>query len=127
MPERIETANIVGVDDQIEINDEYPGTYGFRVKLSRDPGPEWGVEFDSAYEVARYPGKPPVEFHGDSLSVFYLARYADDLPNFLRFLQRTIVQTNKAVEQRNAVLPDEEAQKQTFRQRLRDTAKLFVS
>lgn len=126
MPERIETAAIAGVDTEtIEIDDTYPGTYGFDVRLSRDPGPEWAVEFDAAYSTAVYPGKPPVEFHGDVLRVFYLPRYANDLPRFLKFLERQVAETNQAVERRNSILPDEEKQKQDFRQKLRDAARVL--
>lgn len=123
MPEQIATAQIKALDPEVlEVDDMFPGTYGFHVVLTSDPGLEWAREFEAAYDAASYPGKPPVVFRGDTLCVFYLPRYADDLPGFLRFLKRTVGETNRAVEQRNAVLPDEAAQKETFRQRLRDLA-----
>lgn len=121
MPERIETADIREIDtESIDIDDRYPGTFGFHVLLTRNPGMEWGVEFDASYESARYSGKPPVHFEGDRLTAYYLPRYADDLPAFAGFLAGIVRQTNKAVELRNSVLPDEEREKQMFRARLRD-------
>jgi hypothetical protein len=124
MPERIATAEIKQVDtESIEMDDTYPGTYGFSVSLTRDPGPEWGLEFESAYEGAPYPGKPPVRFQGDHLCVYYLPRYAGDLPRYLRFLRRVVADANRSVEQRNAVLPDEERQKTEFLSRLREAAR----
>ena len=126
MPERIATADILCLDpESLHTDDAFPGAYGFHVRLSRDPGAEWGTEFSAVYDAAPYPGKPPVVFAGDRVDVFYLPRYADDLPRFLRFLQAVVADTNRAVEKRNAVLPDEESQKAAFRQALRDLAKHF--
>ena len=126
MPERIETAQIAGVDaDVLEIDDTYPGTLGFYVRLSRDPGAEWAVEFNAAYESARYPGKPPVTYRGDTLCVFYLPRYADDLPNYLKFLLGIVRETNHSVDLRNRALPDEEKEKTEFRAKLREAARAF--
>lgn len=124
MPERILTADIAAIDPEgLEIDDTYPGTYGFTVRLSCDPGPEWDEEFVAVYENAEYPGKPPVVWHGDRLTVFYLPRYADDLPAYLRFLEQMIARTNRAVEKRNSALPQEEQRKESFRQRLREAAR----
>ncbi len=124
MPERIETAEIKKIEtDAVELDDAFPGTYGFVVRLTRDPGPEWGVEFNAAYDVAVYAGKPPVIPHGDTLRVFYLARYASELPAYLRFLARIVGETNKSVEQRNRALPDEDKQKAEFLERLAEAAK----
>ena len=126
MPERIETAHIKGVEtDALEINDAYPGTYGFAVRLDRDPGAEWAVEFTTAYETAPYPGKPPAHAVGDKIMVYYLSRYAGDLPNFLRFLRRTVDEANRSAEQRNSVLPDEEGQKRDFLARLREASRVW--
>jgi hypothetical protein len=127
MPERIATATISGVESEtLEIDDTYPGTYGFYVRLSRDPGPEWAAEFQAVYDTTRYPAKPPVEFRGDTLAVFYLPRYASDLPEYLRLLEQIVTETNRAVEKRNSVLPDEEKQKQAFRDCLRKAAQDFL-
>jgi hypothetical protein len=126
MPERIPTAEIISLDpESLYTDDAFPGAYGFHVCLDRDPGTEWGIEFSAVYDAAPYPGKPPVVFHGDRLSVFYLPRYAGDLPRFLRFLQAIVADTNRGVEKRNSVLPDEETQKDAFRQTLRDLARRF--
>lgn len=126
MPEAILTAELTGINaDLLESDDTYPDTYGFYVTLSRDPGPEWFVEFLAVYNVAAYAGKPPVTFIGDQLCVYYLPRYADDLPRFLRFLTRSVAETNEAVRKRNSVLPDEEQQKADFKARLRDLARTF--
>lgn len=128
MPERIATANITNIESEaLEIDDDYPGTYGFYIRLSRDPGFEWAAEFESAYESAAYPGKPPVIFRGDTLCVFYLPRYAEDLPAYLRFLNSIVNRTNQSVEKRNSVLPDEERQKEEFRTRLREAARAFTT
>jgi len=117
MPERIATATIAGIEaETLEIDDTYPGTYGFYVRLSRDPGPEWAAEFQAVYDATRYPAKPPVEFRGDTLCVFFLPRYASDLSSYLRLLERVVSDTNRAVEKRNSVLPDEEKQKEAFRE-----------
>ncbi len=127
MPEIIPTAEIARVDSHaVENDDTYPGTYGFYLELTRDPGSEWFVEFSSAYDAAVYPGKPPIEFKGDRLLVFYLPRYAGDLPKFLRFLKRTIAESNRSVEKRNSVVPDEEKQKAGFLQSLKDAAREVV-
>lgn len=126
MPERIETAQITAIESNVlEMNDTYPGTFGFYVRLSRDPGAEWAVEFDSAYEAARYPGKPPVTYRGDTLCVFYLPRYADELSQYLQFLGGVVRDTNQSVDLRNSALPDEEKEKTDFRAKLRDAAKAF--
>ena len=126
MPERIATATIAGIEaETLEIDDTYPGTYGFYVRLSRDPGPEWAAEFQAVYDATRYPAKPPVEFRGDTLCVFFLPRYANDLPSYLRLLERVVSETNHAVEKRNSVLPDEENQKEAFRECLRKAALAF--
>ncbi len=123
MPDRIATATIRSVEAEVlEIDDTYPDTYGFYVRLSQDPGLEWAAEFEAVYEGTPYAGKPPVQFRGDTLCVFYLPRYAGDLPAYLRFLNNAVVQTNKAVEQRNSILPDEEKEKETFRTKLREAA-----
>lgn len=124
MPERIPTAEIAAVDaETLEIDDTYPGTYGFTIRLTCNPGPEWDEEFVAVYDAAEYPGKPPVLWHGDRLTIFYLPRYADDLPSYLRFLEQMIARTNRAVEKRNSVLPHEEQRMEAFRQALRDAAK----
>lgn len=127
MPEIIPTAEIARVESgAVENDDTYPGTYGFYVELTRDPGPDWFVELSAAYDAAIYPGKPPIEFKGNRLLVFYLPRYAGDLPKFLRFLKRTIVESNLSVEKRNSVVPDEEKQKAAFLQSLEDAAREVV-
>lgn len=128
MPEKIETATIKSIEtDVLEIDDNFPGTYGFYVRLSRDPGAEWAAEFESVYDEAPAAGKPPIQFRGDTLCVFYLPRYGGDLPKYLRFLNGIIAKTNKAVEQRNSVLPDEEQEKETFRAKLREAAQDFAA
>jgi hypothetical protein len=127
MPEIIPTAEIARVETrEVENDDTYPGTYGFYVELTRDPGADWFVEFSSAYDAAPYPGKPPIEFKGDRLLVFYLPRYAGDLPKYLRFLKQAIAQCNRSVEKRNSVVPDEEKQKAEFLQRLEDAAQEVI-
>jgi len=124
MPEIIPTAQIAGVDaDTIETDDTYPGTYGFSVRLSRDPGEEWFIEFSTVYDAAVYAGKPPIVFKGDRLLIYYLPRYASDLPRYLRFLNGTITEANAAVEKRNSVVPDEEKQKAAFLDALRQAAR----
>ncbi len=126
MPERIQTAQIKSLDaENLEIDDAYPGTLGFTVRLSRDPGPEWGVEFQAAYDSAYYLGKPPVVYRGDTVGVFYLPRYAGDLNSYLRFLVGVVQDTNQAVDLRNSVLPDEEDEKANFRAQLREAARAF--
>lgn len=126
MPERIETAQIAAINsDVLEIDDAYPGTFGFYVRLSRDPGEEWAVEFHTAYDTARYPGKPPITYRGDTLCVFYLPRYADELGQYLQFLGGIVRETNHAVDLRNRALPDEEKEKTDFRAKLREAAQAF--
>lgn len=126
MPERIATATITKVESEtLEVDDAYPETYGFYVRLSRDPGAEWANEFEAVYDAARAPGKPPIEFRGDTLCVFYLPRYADDLPRYLNFLKQMISETNASVEKRNSVLPDEETEKTAFRDALQAAATQF--
>ena len=121
MPEIIPTAEIAKIDTRaVENDDTYPGTYGFFVELTQDPGEDWFVEFSAAYDTAYYPGKPPVEFKGNRLLVFYLPRYSGDLTKYLRFLKRTIAEGNSSVEKRNSVVPDEEKQKAEFLQRLKE-------
>lgn len=127
MPERIATAELAGIDaETLETEDAYPGAYGFFVRLTCDPGEEWEAEFHSVYDTALYPGKPPVTKRGDRLCVFYLPRYADDLPRFLRFLEQMVAETNRSVEKRNSVLPDEEKQKDAFRESLRAVSRTFM-
>ena len=127
MPEIIPTAEIAGIETrEVDNDDTYPGTYGFSVELTRDPGPDWFVEFSSAYDAAFYPGKPPIEFRGARLQVFYLPRYAVDLPKYLRFLKQTVAETNRSVVKRNSVVPDEEKQKAEFLQRLTDAAQEVI-
>ena len=123
MPERIETAQIKAVDtDDLDIDDRFPGTFGFHVLLTRDAGPEWGVELDAVYESTRYSGKPPLIYGGERLTIYYLPRYAPDLPHYLQFLSGVVDETNRAVELRNSVLPDEERARDDFRAKLRDAA-----
>lgn len=120
MPERIATAAIRTLDPEVlESDDAYPGAYGFHVLLSCDPGPEWAAEFEAVYNAGVYPGKPPLVFRGDTLCVFYLPRYAGYLPSYLNFLQAMVAETNRAVEKRNAALPNEEKEKELLRQKLR--------
>ncbi|MBC8104698.1 MAG: hypothetical protein H7Z41_19155 [Cytophagales bacterium] len=123
MAEIIPTAQIAGVEtDQLENDDAYQGTYGFYVRLTRDPGREWFLELQAVYDAAEYAGKPPIEFRGDRLVVFYLPRYAGDLPKYLQFLLRSIAEANQEVEKRNRVVPDEEKEKADFLQSLRNAA-----
>jgi hypothetical protein len=126
MPDRIQTAQIVGVDPEtLEVSDAFPGTYGFYVRLSRDPGTEWAAEFESLYLLSSRPSRPPVIFRGDTLCVHYLPRYVQDLPEYLDFLTEIVTQTNVAVERRNAVLPDDSAQREAFREQLRQLAQSY--
>lgn len=126
MPDRIQTAQIVGVDPEtLEVSDAFPGTYGFYVRLSRDPGTEWAAEFESLYLLSVRPSRPPVIFRGDTLCVHYLPRYVQDLPEYLDFLTEIVTQTNVAVERRNAVLPDDSAQREAFREQLRQLAQSY--
>ena len=123
MPDRIQTAQIVGVDPEtLEVSDTFPGTYGFYVRLSRDPGGEWAAEFESLYQLPARTSRPPVLFRGDTLCVFFLPSYTQELPEYLRFLTEVVVQTNDAVERRNAVLPDDSALRETLREQLRQVA-----
>ena len=126
MPDRIATAEIVALDpDTLEVDDSYPGSYGFYLRLSADPGLEWAAEFEAAYNALNYPGKPPVLFRGDTLAVFYLPLYADELPGYLEFLGRVIDETNASVQRRNAALPDDASQRETFRGRLRSLSETY--
>jgi hypothetical protein len=123
MPDRILTAQIVGVDPEtLEVSDAFPGTYGFYVRLSRDPGPEWEAEFEGLYQAAPRAARPPVVFRGDTLCVYYLPVYRQELSEYLEFLTDIVAQTNIAVEQRNAVLPDDTAEREAFRGELRSIA-----
>jgi hypothetical protein len=126
MPDRIPLTDIASLDPERLVSDDaFPGTYGFAVRLASEPDPEWVQEFDAVYDAAAYPGKPPVVVKNGALWVYYLPRYAGDLPDYLRFLRGAVVRTNQEVEKRNAVLPDEEAEKQAFRERLRALAAKF--
>ena len=128
MPDLIATAVIVSVDPEtLEVNDAYPGTYGFYVRLSRDPGPEWALELDAAYVAAPHPIHPPVVFRGDTLCVFYLPIYQDSLPEFLAHLERVIATTNASVETRNRALPDDTATREAFRTRLATVSEEFAA
>jgi hypothetical protein len=119
MPERIATADIVALDPEtLETSDDYPGAYGFYVRLSRDPGPEWAAEFDGAYGAATRSAKPPILFRGDTLCVYYLPLYDQELPEFLQFLEGIVAETNRSVERRNSVLPDDSSVRERFRSRL---------
>ena len=119
MPDRIQTAQIVGVDPEtLEINDAFPGTYGFYVRLSRDPGTEWAAEFEGLYSAAPRAAKPPVVFRGDTFCVYFLPVYTGELPEFLTFLEGVVAKTNQAAEQRNAVLPDDQTIREAFRTQL---------
>jgi hypothetical protein len=123
MPARIPTTEIVALDPEtLEVDDNYPQTYGFYVRLARDPGLEWAAEFEVAYAEMYHPVKPPVRFRGNTLVVFYLPHYQDELPNFLAFLQKVVVVTNQAVEMRNRLLPADEPTREAFRERLRQVA-----
>lgn len=126
MPDRIQTALIVGVDPEtLEVSDAFPGTYGFYVRLSRDPGTEWAAEFDSLYLQSSRPSRPPVIFRGDTLCVHYLPVYVHELPEYLVFLTEIVTKTNAAVERRNAVLPDDSSQREAFREELRQLAQTY--
>lgn len=126
MPDRIETAQIVGVDSEtLEINDAYPGTYGFYVRLSRDPGLEWAAEFEGLYMATPRAAKPPVVFRGDTLCAYFLPVYTAELPEFFTFLEGVVAQTNQAAEQRNAVLPDDHAVREAFRSQLQAVAESY--
>lgn len=119
MPDQIRTAQIVGVDPEtIEVSSQFPGTYGFYVRLSCDPGPEWAVELEGVYAAQSRATHPPIVFRGDTLCVFYLPLYQSELPEYLAFLTEVVAQVNAAVERRNAVLPDDSVQRETFRQQL---------
>ena len=126
MPEQIATAEIVSVDPQtLEVSPDWPGTYGFYVRLSHDPGREWAAEFDSAYHVSRHPLKPPVVFRGDTLCVFFLPLYKEKLPDFIEHLETVVQATNAAVEQRNQALPDDHDIREGFRAQLEAVAESF--
>lgn len=123
MPDQIRTAQIVGVDPEtLEVSPHFPGTYGFYVRLSCDPGPEWAAELEGIYSAAVRPSKPPVVFRGDTLCVFYLPTYTAELPEYLAFLTEIVALANAAVERRNAVLPDDSVTRETFRQQLQSLA-----
>jgi hypothetical protein len=126
MPDRILTAQIVGVDPEtLEVSDAFPGTYGFYVRLSRDPGPEWAAEFEGLYQNAPRPARPPVVFRGDTLCVYFLPVYTPELPDYLAFLTEIVTQTNLAVERRNAVLPDDSVTRERFRLQLQALAQTY--
>ncbi len=126
MPDRILTAQIVGVDPEtLEVSDAFPGTYGFYVRLSRDPGAEWAAEFEGIYKMAPRAARPPVVFRGDTLCVYFLPAYIQELTEYISFLTDIVTQTNQAVDRRNAVLPDDNAQRETFRELLRQLARTY--
>jgi hypothetical protein len=126
MPERITTAEIVAVDPQtLEVSPEWPGTYGFYVRLSRDPGREWAAELEAAYAVSRHPIKPPVIFRGDTLCVYFLPLYQEKLPGFLEHLEEVVREANASVERRNQALPDDNTTREGFRARLAAAAETF--
>ena len=128
MPDRIATAEIVAVDPAtLEVSDLYTGAYGFYVRLSRDPGPEWAAEFGAAYESLAFAIHPPIVFRGDTLCVFYLPLYQDALPDFLTHLERVIGATNDSVDKRNRAIPDDSAVREGFRTRLAEVAQRFKS
>jgi hypothetical protein len=123
MPDQIRTAQIVGVDPEtLEVSPHFPGTYGFYVRLSCDPGPEWAAELEGIYGATIRPSRPPLVFRGDTLCVFYLPNYTQELPDYLAFLTDVVTQVNAAVERRNAVLPDDSAAREVFRQQLQSLA-----
>jgi hypothetical protein len=120
MPAWIPTAQILSLDPEtLEINDTYPGTYGFYLRLTGDPGSEWAAEFEAAYDQSTYSIKPPVVFRGNTLVVFFLPLYAEQLPEYLQFFRHVVDITNQSVEKRNALLPEDESIKEAFRTRLR--------
>lgn len=126
MPDRIQTAQLIGVDSEtLEINDSFPGTYGFYARLSRDPGPEWAAEFEGTYAASPRSAKPPIVFRGDTLCVYFLPVYSAELAEFMGFLEGVIIATNQAVEQRNAVLPDDHTQREAFRAALEAVAQSY--
>lgn len=126
MPDRILTAQIVGVDPEtLEVSATFPGTYGFYIRLSRDPGSEWAAEFEEIYQTAPRAARPPVVFRGDTLCVYYLPVYTPELAEYLAFLTDIVAQTNQAVEQRNAVLPDDDVQREAFREQLRTLVQTY--
>jgi len=126
MPDKIATATITDIDFKtLESNADYPGTFGFYVLLSTNPGEEWATEFEVVYEGGAYAGKPPVIFQGDRLCVYYLPRYADDLKGYLAFLKGMVTETNRSVEKRNSILPDEEQEKESFLNRLKEAASVL--
>lgn len=126
MPDRIATAEIVALDPEtLEVDDAFPDAYGFYIRLSTDPGAEWAAEFESAYDALPYPSKPPIVFRGDTLAIFYLPRYADELDGYLAFVERAVTETNASVQRRNAALPDDAAIREAFRNRLRGLAETY--
>jgi hypothetical protein len=123
MPDQIRTAQIVAVDPEtLEVNSLFPGTYGFYVRLSCDPGPEWAAELEEIYNNSVRTSKPPLIFRGDTLCVFYLPTYIAELPQYLEFLTEVLAQVNLAIERRNAVLPDDTQARESFRAELRALA-----
>lgn len=128
MPDRIATAQIVSIDpESLTVDDQYPGAYGFQVRLSADPGPEWKAEFDAAYAALPHSVTPPVRVDGDHLTVFYIPLYEDELPEYLRHLEQVVAETNRNVDARNAALPDDNARREAFRARLRQVATLYTA
>ena len=120
MPAWIPTAQIIALDPEtLEIDDTYPDTYGFYLRLDRDPGGEWATEFEAAYEQYPHKIKPPVVFRGNTLVVFFLPVYQEYLPEYLTFLQQVMSAANLSVEKRNALLPADESVKEAFREKLR--------
>lgn len=127
MPDRIATAQIVAVDPEtLEVDDQYPGAYGFTVRLSTDPGPEWVAEFDAAYAALPHAVTPPVRVEGDCLKVFFIPLYEAELPAFLAHLEQVVAEANRSVEARNAALPDDGARREAFRSRLRTAAAAYA-
>jgi hypothetical protein len=128
MPAWIPTAQILSLDPEtLEVNDTYPGTYGFYLRLTSDPGSEWAAEFEAAYDQSVYTIKPPVAFRGNTIVVFFLPLYEEQLPEYLQFLRQVIDNTNQSVEKRNGLLPEDESIKEAFRTRLRQlTAEDFL-
>jgi hypothetical protein len=123
MPDQIRTAQIVGVDPEtLEVSSLFPGTYGFYVRLSCDPGPEWAAELEGIYATSVRASRPPLVFRGDTLCIFYLPTYIAALPDFLDFLTQIVTEVNLAIERRNSVLPDDTQAREAFRTQLRTLA-----
>lgn len=126
MPDQIRTAQLIGIDaETLEVSPHFPGTYGFYVRLSCDPGPEWAAELEGIYSAAVRASKPPVVFRGDTLCVFYLPTYTAELPEYVAFLTEIVAQVNAAVERRNAVLPDDSTVRESFRAQLQALARTY--